>query len=124
MVQEIRAYRRMQLDQLPLVLVERSRLLQDRIRDADFTKVVQGGRVEDKVRVRRVPAEMFREYGAVVAESDVVVGGLVVFVADRLVQALRSVEVSLRELTRFFLLALKGLLKLSRVKQQLAVRRR
>src|SRR3954470_15874278 len=113
----------MQLDQLPFLIVERTGFLQDCVWNAHFSEVVQRSSVKNKVGSGRAPPEMFREHRAVVAKSDVVVCGLVIFIADGLVQALRGVEVSLRELTGFFLLALEGLLKLGRVEQQLAMRR-
>ena len=71
----------------------------------NFAEIVQGSGVEDKVCLGSVPAEMFRENSAVVAKSDIVICSLVIFVADRLVQALCGIEVSLRKLTRVFLFA-------------------
>src|SRR6185369_12021417 len=85
---------------------------------------MQGSGVEDKVRVSSVPPEVFRKDSAVVTEPDVVVCGLVIFVADGLVQSLRGIEMGLRQFAGSFLLAFKSLLELGGVEQQLAVRRR
>src|SRR3954449_873506 len=109
MVEKICADGRMQLDQLPLLVVERSGLLQDGVWNTHFPEVVQRSSVKNKVGIGSVPPKMFGEHRAVVAEPDVVVRGLVVFVTDRLVQALRGIEMCLRKLTGFFLFALKGL---------------
>src|SRR3954447_15476983 len=121
MIEEIGPDRWMQLDEGPFVVFERARFLQNGIGHANLAEIVQRCRVEDKVRVCSVPPEVLRQHSAVVAQSDVVVCGLVIFVSNGLVQTLRRVEVRLRELSRILLLALERLLKFSGVEQQLTV---
>src|SRR3954468_11584222 len=66
-VKKIRADGRMQLDQGPLVVLERARFLQDSVGHTDLAEVVQRGGVEQQMRALCGPTHVLRQYGGVVA---------------------------------------------------------
>ena len=98
--EDVGADDRVALHHLPLVLRERPRLHEDRIRNAELSHVVHRGGVEEQVDLALAPSHVLRDHGRVPAHPlDVVVGVTVpVFGRDR--QPQDRVEVGLLDLRR------------------------
>src|SRR3954464_1727548 len=97
-VKKVRADGRLQLDQGPLVVLERARFLQDSVGDTHLAQVVQGSGVEQQMCTLPIPAHVLRQYGGVMAETYVVIRSLVIFVTDSLIEPLRCIQMGLRQL--------------------------
>jgi hypothetical protein len=91
------AHQRVAFHESPFRGIQRSRLLQDAVRQRELADVVHEGSMEEPVEIVAVPAQLFRNRHRIVGHAQHVPSGVVVLVLGRQSQAKHGVDGALAQ---------------------------